>query len=142
MFQEGHLAAEFFFRALAGGEWFQKRRHQDFPVDLIKLYNQSRLCEGSALSSVKSVVSADCSVLISTAWRGITWSAATGSIVGGCKGRLIFASSNIEFSPGNIAGLAPASVLLNSSRLTSLSQVRLKSSEARRNSARFFPNVR
>jgi hypothetical protein len=30
MFQERHLAAEFFFLALARGEWSKKRRHQGF----------------------------------------------------------------------------------------------------------------
>lgn len=70
----------------------------------------------------------------------MTWSAATASIVGVCKVRLAPCSSMIEFSYEG-AGLAEISGV-NSSRFASLSQVRLKSSEARRNSAILLPSDR
>ena len=46
--------------------------------------------------------------------------------------------SRIELCPSDAESLAP----VTSSRVTSLSQVRLNSSEARRNSARFLPSER
>src|SRR6185436_59139 len=58
-----------------------------------------------------------------------------GSTLGAAKVRLWVSGLSIEF-----CSTAPASA--GFSRLTSRSQVRLKSSEARRNSARFLPSER
>jgi len=59
-------------------------------------------------------------------------------MLGACNGWRFVSGFRIELSSGS----AEPTLLEPSSRLTSRSQVRLNSSEARRNSARFLPNER